>query len=605
MTEPTNDDFESLLHFLRDVRGFDFTGYKRSTLVRRVSKRMEMLGIDSYSAYVDHLQVDPDEFTHLFNFILINVTSFFRDPPIWEYVQQEVITRILQSKDAADQIRVWDVGCASGEETYTIAMLLAEALGRDGFSDRVKIYATDVDLEALEQARQGTYTRKQVDAVPGTMGDRYFADGVNGGLSFDKELRRSVVFGRHDLVKDAPISRIDLLVCRNTLMYFNADVQARILANFRFALNPTGFLLLGKSEMLFTRVKSFTPVDMKRRVFRAVDGVGEATVPQVQPLDLNEPDETAQQGAAFESSPVAQLLLGADGRLAQANAQARSDLPIGKTDVGRPLQDLEISYRPVELRSMIEAAHDQREIQEANGVEWHRGGKTRRYDIQVVPLLARDGSVLGTTVSFADVTQVTRLEEELETSRQELETALEELQSTNEELETTNEELQSTNEELETTNEELQSTNEELETMNEELQSTNEELETVNEEARQQTDELNHLNVFTESVLSNLERGLAVVDTELRVEVWNQQAEELWGLHGKEVQGQPLMSLDIGLPVLELKGLLSAALDGSKGSIDLEAVTRRGRTITCQVSCAPLTTARGEVAGVIVLMEER
>src|SRR5262249_19803598 len=217
---------------------------KRSTLMRRVHKRMEFVGIDTYGDYLDHLQVHPDEFTELFNFILINVTSFFRDDAVWSYVATDVIPRIVASKGPSASVRVWDAGCASGEETYTIAMLLAEELGRESFVERVKIYATDVDERALEQARHGEYVTKHLDAVPSELRDRYFTAAANDGWSFDRALRRAVVFGRHDLVQDAPISRIDLLVCRNTLMYFNSDIQAKILANFRFALPPSRFLIL-------------------------------------------------------------------------------------------------------------------------------------------------------------------------------------------------------------------------------------------------------------------------------------------------------------------------------------------------------------------------
>jgi len=602
----TDQDLEGLLEYLRDSRGFDFTGYKRSTLTRRIQKRMEQVHVDSFATYLDHLQVDPDEFTALFNCILINVTSFFRDEPIWTFLRDDIIPRLLEQKRDDDTVRVWVAGCASGQEAYSLSMLLAEAMGRPAFLARVKIYATDVDEEALDEARQGIYTGDDMKAVPEDLAERYFTSNSTGKFVFDREIRRTVVFGRHDLVQDAPISKIDLLSCRNTLMYFNADIQTKILSNFRFALNPGGFLILGKAEMLFTRVRAFAPVDLKRRVFVPTsDGTGEGFPPAPRAMDPADPDETAQRAAAFEVSPVAQVLVTLDGRLAEANEEARTMLRLSRGDIGRSIGDLELAYRPVELRSRLDEAERSRAPVSVTGVEWvSSGSEPAKLDVRVMPVFARGGALLGMSVVFQDVTRFIELEEELQASHHELETALEELQSTNEELETTNEELQSTNEELETTNEELQSTNEELETMNEELQSTNEELETVNDEARQRTDELSGSNEFLGLVLASIRGGLVVVDRELRIEVWNAQCEDMWGMRAEEVLGQQLPALDIGLPVQELTRPLRDALDGEHSTVEVAATTRKGRSITCQVSFSPLSGPEGMITGALALMEQ-
>ncbi len=606
MSTATDQDLEGLLEYLRDSRGFDFTGYKRSTLTRRIQKRMEQVHVDSFATYLDHLQVDPDEFTALFNCILINVTSFFRDEPIWTFLRDDIIPRLLEQKRDDDTVRVWVAGCASGQEAYSLSMLLAEAMGRPAFLARVKIYATDVDEEALDEARQGIYTGDDMKAVPEDLAERYFTSNSTGKFVFDREIRRTVVFGRHDLVQDAPISKIDLLSCRNTLMYFNADIQTKILSNFRFALNPGGFLILGKAEMLFTRVRAFAPVDLKRRVFVPTsDGTGEGFPPAPRAMDPADPDETAQRAAAFEVSPVAQVLVTLDGRLAEANEEARTMLRLSRGDIGRSIGDLELAYRPVELRSRLDEAERSRAPVSVTGVEWvSPGSEPAKLDVRVMPVFARGGALLGMSVVFQDVTRFIELEEELQASHHELETALEELQSTNEELETTNEELQSTNEELETTNEELQSTNEELETMNEELQSTNEELETVNDEARQRTDELSGSNEFLGLVLASIRGGLVVVDRELRIEVWNAQCEDMWGMRAEEVLGQQLPALDIGLPVQELTRPLRDALDGEHSTVEVAATTRKGRSITCQVSFSPLSGPEGMITGALALMEQ-
>ncbi len=216
MSEGPDSEFESLLDYLRDQRGFDFTGYKRTSLMRRVQRRLQAVGVASYDEYQDYMQVRPEEFTELFNTILINVTGFFRDPEAWNHLRDDVLPGILERR-ANGPLRLWSAGCASGEEAYSLAMLLAEAMGVAQFRERVKIYATDVDEEALAFARQATFSDREIEGVPPELVERYF-DSSDDKHLFRKELRRSVIFGRNDLVQDAPISHVDLLLCRNTLM---------------------------------------------------------------------------------------------------------------------------------------------------------------------------------------------------------------------------------------------------------------------------------------------------------------------------------------------------------------------------------------------------
>jgi two-component system CheB/CheR fusion protein len=275
-------------------------------------------------------------------------------------------------------------------------------------------------------------------------------------------------------------------------------------------------------------------------------------------------------------------------------------------DVGRSLQDLEISYRPVELRSLIEQAYAERRTVTLTSVERRfQSGEVQYLDVVVTPLY-NEANPLGVAISFPDVSPYHRLQEELQRSREEIQTTNEELQSSNEELETTNEELQSSNEELETTNEELQSTNEELETMNEELQSTNEEIQTVNAELRQRTDELNHTNAFLQSVVGSLTSGAVVLNQNLNILMWNYKAEDLWGLREDEVKGQSLLNLEIGLPVDQLRSIIRPCLSGDadRKEILLDATNRRGKAFMCRVSCSPLMSHDKERQGVIVLMEE-
>jgi two-component system CheB/CheR fusion protein len=609
----STQEFEALIEFLKNNRGFDFTGYKRSSLGRRIGKRMQTLHIQRYGDYLDYLEVHPEEFIQLFNTILINVTGFFRDAAVWEFLATEVLPGLIAGKQPQEPIRVWSAGCASGEEAYTLAMVFAETLGLEGFRQRVKIYATDIDEEALGQARQASYSARDLQSVPAALRSKYFEE-VGNRFLFRPDLRRAVIFGRHDLVQDAPISRLDLLVCRNTLMYFNAETQSRILARFHFALNDAGVIFLGKAEMMLTRANLFNPVHLKHRIFTKVSKPGLRdrllVVAQAGNLEMNNHfvSHVRLREVAFDSIPVAQIVLDLNSNVSMINQAARTMFDLHSQDVGRPFQDLDLSYRPVELRSHIEQVYTDLRAQHLTNIERTLpDGKKQCLDINLAPLLDADGTLLGISIAFQDVTHHRQLQTELEKSRQELETAYEELQSTNEELETTNEELQSTVEELETTNEELQSTNEELETMNEELQSGNEELQTINDELRERTDEFHRSKAFLESILASLHMAAVVVDANFHILMWNAEANELWGMREEEVRGQSLLSLDIGLPVEQLRNPVRAVLTGRDTFQDvvLEAITRRGRTIQCCVTCRPLVGVAGDTQGVILLMEER
>jgi two-component system, chemotaxis family, CheB/CheR fusion protein len=613
MNENNEDKiFEDLLEYLKQARGFDFTGYKRSTLKRRVRKHMQSHEIETFGDYFDYLQVHPEEFYPLFNTILINVTSFFRDAPAWNFLQNQVIPRILQEKADNKPIRIWSAGCASGEEAYTLAIILADALTSEQFRQRVKIYATDVDEDALNTARHASYSFKNVQLISDEMRERFF-DRVGNRFIFRPDLRRSVIFGRHDLVQDAPISRLDLLVCRNVLMYFNAETQAKILERFHFALNDTGVLFLGKAEMLLTHANLFSPIRLQHRIFLPINKKKRydnttlvVTVSEEEKNNLLE-NYVRLREAAFDSIALSQLIINHNGQLVLANTTARNMFGINLLDLGRPLQDLEISYRPLELRSYIDEVYRTRSNVVVNDVVRHRRDNKDQYlDVHINLLEDDNNTILGVSITFSDVTRYHELQSELQRANQELETANEELQSSNEELETTNEELQSTNEELETTNEELQSTNEELETMNEELQSTNEELQAINDELRDRTFELNQANAFLNSILTSLQAGVIVVDLRFKILSWNETAENLWGLRSEEVRGQSLFGLDIGLPVEQLREPIRNCLAGefNRQEIVIEAINRRGRTIQCRISYNPLIGHERERQGVILLMEE-
>ena len=605
----TEAEFEDLLEYIKRNRGFDFTGYKRASLRRRLDKRLGEIGVESYEAYVDFLEVHPEEFLLLFNSVLINVTAFFRDADFWEYLAAKIVPQMLAGKAEGDPIRLWSAGCASGQEPYSLAMMLAEAIGLEAFQARVKIYATDIDEEALAQARSASYSVREVAGVPPPLLEKYFS-WENDRYVFSRELRRCLIFGRHDLLQDAPISRIDLLSCRNTVMYFNFEVQAGILARFHFAVREGGFLFFGKAEMLFAHSGLFLPLDLRRRVFVKVsrhamrdplllmaDAERDAARPPGSSLGLWE--------AAFQTGPTAQIVLDMHGRVTMVNECARTLFHLSSRDIGRPLQDLEISYRPVDLRSRIEIAQAQGRPISIRDVSLTTGtAKTVYLEALIVPL-QESGVPLGVSISFTDVTRYRQLLEELQDANHDMETAQAELQTANEEMETTNEELQSTVEELETTNEELQSMVEELETTSEESLSVNEEMQTVNIELSLRSEELNQANAYMESILASLRGGVIVLDSALRVQIWNAQSQELWGLRLEEVQGLPFASLDIGLPVAALTPFIQDSLSGTPAHREttLETRNRRGQPLTCKVTVTPLRGAAQNIQGVMLLME--
>ncbi len=607
MTDPPDDpELETLLEFLRSVRSLDFTGYKRPSLTRRIRKRMQEVGVVEFEDYRDVLEADSDEQSRLLDTILINVTGFFRDPDAWAQVADEIVPAIIDSKAPDEPIRVWSAGCSSGEEAYTLAMILADALGIDQFKARVKIFATDTDEGALAIGRTAIYTERQLEAVPDDKRDRYFAP-VPTGFAFRPDCRRSVIFGRHDITADAPISRVDLLVCRNVLMYFVAETQRRALGRFHYALADGGYLFLGKAETIFSHSDLFTAVDTPRRIYRRIPLSSPRREWGIDPLPVAE-DLLGRQAPlatstrvlelAAAATPVAQLVIDIDGRLVGANTRARAFFGITRDDLERPFTNLEVSYRPVELRAHIDQAYAQAQPVVIRDVERPLAdGQHQFLEVTVAPLRDPAGIDLGVAVTFADVTELGRTKVELERSSNELRRAYDDLAEANVRLETSNEELQSTNEELETTNEELQSANEELETMNEELQSANEELGTMNEELLTQAGEIEAGERFLAAILDSLTTGVAVLTESFDVVVWNRTAEDLFGLRAEEVRGRSFFALDLALPIGEIGPMLHR-LTGSEPGDDQpvtsshDIVDGMGRPLHCSVTVGRLVEPR-------------
>jgi two-component system, chemotaxis family, CheB/CheR fusion protein len=608
--EERDPRFEALIEHIQRHRGFDFRGYKRSSLRRRVEKRMGEVEVASFEGYMDFLEAHPAEFTALLNTILINVTSFFRDAPAWKVLETTVLPGLIERKLPADPIRVWSAGCASGEEPYSLAMLLVAALGEERYRRAVKIYATDMDEEALQSARHASYGPREVEGIPAELLESCFEPG-GAGYSFRRDLRKMVIFGRHNIVDDAPISNIDLLICRNVMIYLDSETQSRVLPRLHYALAPGGHLFLGKAETLLARSTLFELVDAKSRLFIKIGtAVGQNHLMTGRPTDHGTAHPNNHEArvleAALSSSAVGHILVDTRGQVSMADPVVRRLFGLVPTDIGRPFHDLEVSFRPTEMRGPMDEAVKSRKTIRIEEQSWQGpSDDPMLVTIEIVPLFNETGAHDGTAIHFYDVTVAAQLRQRLEEASEELETTVEELQSANEELETTNEELQSTNEELETTNEELQSTNEELETMNEELQSTNEEMETTNDELRVRTDELTSQRNYVDTVIGSIGASVIVVDSNLCVTSWNRWSEDMWGLRTDEVLGQPLLNLDFGLPVGEVRQQFKQALDGKQTppQIDLDATSRRGRALACRITLSSLSS-NGERRGLILIIED-
>ncbi len=597
-------DVSKLLEYLSQARNYAPPKDDRPRVVKLCQERMAAVKSTSISRYVDFLEVHPEEFSSLFDLLTGNKRKFLHDESLWEFFKTKLKPSI-DLRDNKTQYRCWSIGCGTGHEAYSLAMVLCETLGMDVFLERVKIFATDTSEQKLQQARQATFSPEELAAVPEEWKRKYFTQ-VGSNWIFRNDLRRSLIFGKHVLMKDAAISRIDLIICRDVMVYENLENQRRLLSRLKFALKENGILVLGSSECMPSQ-SGFADLDSKNKVF------GRITSRYVRTMQTGEvSDEEIQlepkirlYDAAYDSSPVAQLILDNTGALAVANSRARLTFQLVTQDFGRPFQDLEVSYRPVELRSLIDQAAREQRVVTATRVSRHNTtGRAQLFDVHVEPLKA-DNIVIGFGIQFCDATESYELQDELGTVNQQLQTANEELQSAHEELETTNEELQSTNEELETTNEELQSTNEELETMNEELECTNAELQIANGEQQTLANVVEKTNSFLHSILSSMRSGVIVVDSNARVLVWNDYCRDLWGLHEQEVTGQTLFDLDIGLPVESLRNPLRSFMQLKKeyDEISCDAVNRRGRKIRCTIHLTPLVSEIN--AGSVLLIDDQ
>jgi two-component system, chemotaxis family, CheB/CheR fusion protein len=606
--------FRPLLEKLSATYNFDFREYKEPSLARRIRARMAALHVESYDTYARYLDQHVDEHVALFNTILINVTTFFRDPEAWKLIGSDVIPRIVEAAGDSRSIRMWCAGCSSGEEPYSLAMLLAENLGERAGEYLVKIYGTDVDEEALTTARHAAYRLEQLKDVPSELVDRYFAR--DGHLyRFRRDLRRWCIFGSHNLTQAPPLSHVDLVVCRNVLIYFTSELQERIMARFHYAIREDGYLFLGRSESLMARSRMFRPLQLKWRIFERTPSVARQVTAVLPDRDEGhrasaEHPTRAETSAplraqrALDVLPAAIMIIDMTDTILAWNpaAEALFDIPQASA-LARKFRDLDVSYRVEGLRARIEdvkARHAPAKIE--NTTFSRRNGDTVHFDISILPILEAY-RLVGVLVFAAESTEQARLKDQMSRVAEQHATAIEELQSTNEELETTNEELQSTNEELETTNEELQSTNEELETTVEELQAANTELGALNAELEGRTAELNRLDTSHQALLNSLEHGLAVLDRDGVVTVWNHAADRMWGLRSEQVVNRQFFALPLGDGTAQVRAAFDQARSGAVApDVPDIAFMLPGGSRPGTLRMTPLRAPNGNVTGIVVVM---
>jgi len=562
---PRDNELEAILEKVRQVRNFDFRNYKRATLQRRIDRRVEATRSRTRAAYLALLDREPGEVNTLVSSMLIKLTTFFRDAEVWGTLDK-VLQELVKRRRPNQELRIWSAGCATGEEAYSIAIAAAEALGPGLPGAELKVFGTDVDEAAIAFARRGVYPAQQLEGCSKERLARWFVP-TSAGYAVRKEIRRSVVFGVNNLVSDAPVSRIDLILCRNVFIYLDADLQKRVLARFHFAARPDGLLVMGRSELIPFAARLFEPIDLTRRIYRKDgrrEGPGLAAKETLPPLELLvskpelRPSPDLQQSflrEVIDSQACPVIVTNTEGIVTLTNQAATRLFSRTESEMlGKRLSTLGLPGLSqdllVELTARVRAGRSERET--ADGMMEMPGAEPVALRAQVVPLKDGTNEVRGLVYLAHDVTSLRSLElnlqkanEELHSTNLRLQSSNEELRASNEELETTNEELQSANEELQTTNEELQSTNEELETTNEELQSTNAELDATNRELAHRTQEMDAMSFCQRTIIRTLSAGVLVLDASGHITTWNLAAERLLGLPEREVVGQSLWTLRI------------------------------------------------------------
>lgn len=621
--EEAPDQLNQVLALVRARTKVDFRSYRKKMLARRVERRMSLNQFDRVADYLAFLREHPDEVQRLSRDLLISVTSFFRDSEAWHALETEVITPLVHANESNGPLRVWSVGCATGEEPYSLGMVLLEQLAAAQKSCPVQIFATDVDDDALQVARQAIYPENiSADVSPERL-TRFFTRVSDSSYQVSKQLRETVTFARQNLIGDAPFSKLDLIVCRNLLIYLEPEVQKKVIALLHFALNEGGFLFLGSSETIGRSIDLFEPISAKRRIYRRI---GPARVNNLQfPVIEAEPRQVRTQPASRPQPPhrlaeLAQTFL--LRRFALACVVINRNYEIlhfaGPTEDylvqpgGAPTHGLLALARPgleTKLRVVIQRTIRQNTAQAVKNVMMRHGGVSRRVNINVEPLnqskqteglllisFQEQPNPVGESLAEANARTQTADSDMVRQLEQELDTTREDLQSTIEELESSNEELKASNEEVMSMNEELQSANEELETSKEELQSLNEEMTTVNNQLHEKVQELESTNNDMANLFNCTEIATVFLDPGLCIKRFTPATTRLLKLIPTDV-GRPLGDIVKKFTDDDLLGDAQRLLQDPTPR-EKEVPTEDGRW--CARRIVPYRTLNNRIDGVVI-----
>jgi two-component system CheB/CheR fusion protein len=560
---------QEICGILRNQLGHDFAGYKERTFMRRVTRRMQVHHQDSLDGYVALLRSDPAEAGALFRDLLINVTNFFRDADAFALLETAVIPKLFEGRGADESIRVWVPGCATGEEVFSIAILLREAMDRATTLPRVQIFATDIDEGALQLARAARYPEALLETVSPERRRRFFVPS-DGSFQLAKDVRDMCVFSPHSVIRDPPFSRLDLISCRNLLIYFGPDIQNQVIPTFHYALRPRGYLFLGMSENVSQFTELFASVDKKSRLFRARDDVAPVVrLPMLvnslrsSPFPANgrgEPRHIAGMALrqvverqVLDRFAPAHVVVNRDGEVVYYSARTGKYFEAMAGSPSRQVLGLARRGLRLDLRTLLrEAIETDRRVTRENLAVENDDGRVQMLNLSIEPLddsAAEDRlyvvilADVGSTLSRDQAAQRNiGIDEAAALMERELRETRERLQSLIEEYETALEELKSANEELVSVNEELQSTNEELEASKEELQSLNEEMHTVNAELSGKVEALNRANSDLHNLFESTRIATVFLDNNLVIRSYTPAVSQIFNMRPGD-RGRPLTDL--------------------------------------------------------------
>lgn len=622
-TVKTKDLLEKIFILLRNETSCNFGDYKDSTVIRRVEKRMAINQISKLEDYIKYLQKNTEEVIKLFNELLIGVTSFFRDKEPFEILKKEVVPKIIEKKSNGDTIRIWIPGCSTGEEVYSIAIIFDEVISKQKKNLKVQIFASDIDENAIRIGRLGVYPDTIItDVEKDRLRSYFFVEGQNYRIK--KEIRDQIIFAEHNLMKDPPFSKLDMISCRNLLIYLNIEAQKKVFSIFHYALINEGVLFLGSSESLGEYADAFEVIDRKNKFFKRKN-LQPDKMPQLS-YNFQDPLPTIKAASAPIIKKVQQdnLAIITERLLLSNYAPACTiidnigDAVYFSGNTGKYLQpspgeaslnivDMAREGLKTALRTIISKARKSKKLEVTTNVNVKTNGNFQTIKLTTRPLnqsLNDNGYLM---VIFEDIetstekpAKVKKVEpeniSEVNALQQELDTTKEYLRSTIEQLEVSNEELKSSNEELQSSNEELQSTNEELETSKEELQSVNEEIVTVNTELQGKIDELAQAYDDMNNLLASTEIGTIFLDDKLKIKRFTPSMSKIINLIQNDI-GRPIEHLSSNLNydtlVADVKNVL-AKLTPFKTPV------KSHDGIWYQMQIMPYRTAQNVIEGVVI-----